>query len=254
MRLFLCRLSAVMLFGIAACTQSPSEKTQTMTLERLLELHADARGGKAALESVNAVDIRINITEPTFVVEGHYRASREGRMRIDIFADGQRVFTEAMNVDKGWQMFGDSEIADLSAEGEAALRRGIESNLYALHELPTLGYKLELLGETQRNGSVYWEVERTAPDGFSDHLFLEKASYLIASSIETSALHPDLDSTQVRKESLNSDFQEQDGIVFSRRSDTRNIETGEVVQTIIVTARTLNPTLDPAQFERPAQE
>ena len=175
-------------------------------------------------------------------------------MRIDIFADSQRVFTETLNGGSGWQMFGDGRIADLSPGGNEVLLRGIVGNLYGLHELPALGYELTLVGETERNGSVYWEIKKTAPDGFSEHLFLDKDTYLVMSDVETSALHPDVDSTETPQEAFYSDFRKEGGIVFSNRTEKRNLDTGEVMQTTQVTARTVNPDLSPSQFERPEPE
>jgi hypothetical protein len=74
-------------------------------------------------------------------------------MRIDVFAGEDRVFTEALGPEGGWQMFGDGTIADLSEDGDAALRRGVIANLYGLHELPALGYTLNFLGASERNGT-----------------------------------------------------------------------------------------------------
>lgn len=233
-------------FILSSCNASPE-----MTLDKLLDLHAEARGGKTALENVNTIEARVDITEPTFAVEGYYRASRDGKMRIDIFADGQRVFTEALNGEAGWQMFDDGEIADLSPEGEAALRRGVVSNLYGLHELPGLGYDLKLIGERERNGGVFWEIEKTAPDGFGEHLFLDKDTYLVMSEVETSALHPDIDSTQTPQETFYSDFRSSGGVLYPYTSEKRNLATGEIMQQTVATMHKTNPELEAGQFERP---
>lgn len=237
----------------AACAPDRSEpQAATMDLETLLDSHAQARGGKEVVESVRTVSVELEITEPGFTVTGRYRASRDGWMRIDVFAGGERVFTEALGPNGGWQMFGDGTIADLSPEGETALRRGIASNLYGLHELPGLGYELEFIGPASRTGSAYWELEMTAPDGFSQHLFFDKGTFLIASDIRTAALHPDIDSTQSRQETFYSDYGESGGLLYARKSEKKNLDTGEIMQTTITTDRRINEELAPAQFRRPA--
>lgn len=43
----------------------------------------------------------LDIVEPTFQVHAVYRADRNSRMRIDIYADGKRVFTEAHDGQRG---------------------------------------------------------------------------------------------------------------------------------------------------------
>ncbi|WDI30195.1 hypothetical protein PUV54_09505 [Hyphococcus flavus] len=246
------RIAFSILISIIFTACSPASE---ITLETLIDRNAEARGGKEAIESIRNVDIELLIVEPSFTVTGHYRATREGFMRIDVFAEGNRVFTEALGPDGGWQMFNDGEVADLSPGGDAALKRGVIGNLYGLHELPGLGYKLELVGSAERNGSAFWEVERTAPDGFSEHLFFDKDTFLQASSVETSALHPDLDSTEVRQESFILSYEEIDGVLFRSKSETRNLENGELMQTTTVTARTLNvDNIDASQFSRPAAE
>ncbi len=235
------------LFAISACAQQSD-----MTIENLLDRNADARGGKAAIEAVNTVEIDLHIVEPKYNFTANYRATRDGFMRIDVFADGTRVFTESLGPNGGWQMFGDGDLDALTPEGESALERGVIGNLYGLHELPSLGYTLELIGAAERNGGQYWEVEKTAPDGFSEHLFFDKDTFLVVSSIETSALHPDIDLTEVRQETFNIEHRETAGVLFGSKTEKRNLETGDIMQTVTVTARRMNEQLDPSQFERPA--
>ncbi len=241
--------AALTALAFAGCAPAPA-----MTIERLLDAHAEARGGKQALENIRTIIVDLEIVEPDFTVTGRYRASRDGQMRIDVYAGEDRVFTEALGPDGGWQMFGDGEVADLSPDGDAALQRGVIGNLYGLHELPALGYELTLIGESKRNGGQFWEVEQTAPDGFSVHLFFDKDTFLITSTVATSALHPDIDSTEVRQETFNSGHREIEGVVFSHKSETRNLDTGEIMQETTVTARQVNAVLEPGQFDRPQAE
>lgn len=247
MRFTLLAMAAILFVGCA-----PDDRE--MTLAKLLKLHTEARGGAEALENIESIIVDIDITEPTFQVAGHYRASRQGLMRIDIYAEGERVFTEALGPKGGWQMYRDGSIADVSPEGEAALENGLTGNLYGLHELQQRDYKFDFLGSAERNGGTFWEVERTAPDGSSQHLYFDKDTFLIASEIETNALHPDVDSTEVPQETFYSDYRETGGIIFSNKSETRNLDTGEVMQTIVTTSRELNPVLDPGQFLPPSAE
>ncbi len=245
-------LVVIALAFLAACSESPPEASPPdMTLETLLARHAEARGGAQAIEALKSTNVDVEITEPDFTVRGRYRATRDGYMRIDVYTDDTRVFTEALGPDGGWQMFDDGEIAELSENGAQALQRGIVSNLYGLHELPGLGYRLEFAGSTMRNGSAFWELTKTAPDGFSETLFLDKDTFLVASEIETAALHPDIDATKVRQETFHSDYEEIDGLVFAQTSEKKDLDTGKVIQTTAVTTREINPVLDESQFERP---
>lgn len=69
--------------------------------------------------------------------------------------------------------------------------------------------------------------------------------------IETSALHPDIDSTEVRQETFQSDYREAAGVMFSNFSEKKNLDTGDIMQTDIVKSRSVNTTIDPQIFKRP---
>lgn len=244
---------AIIILLLTACAREPSEIAPIASdLAALLDQHAEARGGKSAIEAIQSVSVTLEITEPTFTVSGYYRASRAGQMRIDIFDAGQKVFTEALEPDGGWQMFDDGTVSDLSTDGASALQRGLINNLYGLHELPGLGYDLDLIGSTERNNSTFWEIKITAPGGFSEHVFLDKDTFLISSKVETSALHPDLDPEKTHQETFFTDYRETGGVLFSHKSETRNIETGGLMQTAIVTSHDVNMALGKKEFRRPA--
>ncbi len=198
-------LSVLLMLLVIGCSPAP-EQHNPPSLDELLARHTEARGGAAAIEGVRTIKVELEIVEPTFTVTGTYVATREGHMRIDVFADGNRVFTEALGPDGGWQMFGDGRVADLSEDGKKALVRGIAGNLFGLHERVALGYKLELFGDVTKGGNPYFELEETTPDGFAKRLYMDPVSYQISGEIRTSALHPDVDNTEQRQESRNMDF------------------------------------------------
>lgn len=220
-------------------------------LASVLERHADARGGREALESVRVLEVELEITEPDFTVTGSYVATREGWMRIDIFAEGRRVFTEALGPGGGWQMHADGKAIDLSPEGERALRRGISNNLYALHELGELGFELKLLGRSEREGRKVWEIEQRASDGSTKRVLLDAVTYLVASEIKTAALHPDIDPTETEEETFYSDHRATAGVLFSTRSRKFDRRTGELLQETVVLERRVNGPVERARFLRP---
>ena len=78
-----------------------------VTLEQVVARHTEAVGGREAVERVRSVQYALTIVEPTFTVDGIYRADRKLRMRIDVVADGKRVCTEAYDGRAAWEMGGD---------------------------------------------------------------------------------------------------------------------------------------------------
>ncbi|MGD8681027.1 MAG: hypothetical protein PVJ33_11715 [Lysobacterales bacterium] len=237
---------------LAVCLAGCSASGAPMTLKRLVAANTEARGGAEAIENVHAVEFELEITEPGFTVAGHYRATREGFMRIDIFAGGERVYTEAVGPDGAWQMRKDETVGTPETEAGAAIkRRGIVGNLYGLHELAGLGYTLTFEGARTIAGKDYWVIEKRAPDGFSETVFLDKSSNLDVREVDTSALHPDLNPAKERFETMRLDYRPTAGVLFVRKSEKRNLATREVVQTVLVKSVRVNPTLDEALFQRP---
>lgn len=240
-------LSALLSLILLAC-----EPATELTLEQLLDRHAEARGGIDKLTNLNSVRIGLRITEPEFTVRGDYVAARDGHMRIDIYAGDERVFTEALSPHDGWQLHrGETTGIDLSPDGDKALERGLIGNLYALQELPDLGYRLSFAGTDSIVGEKFWVIDLTAPDRFTKRLFFDPESYLLVREQECSALHPDIDPTEYCFESRMERFASFDGIVYAQESRKYAVESGELVQTTEIESVQINPQFDNALFERP---
>ena len=68
-------------------------KSPTLALDELVRLHTDARGGQTAIEAIHNLEVKLHIVEPTYAADGVWRVDRRGRMRIDVFMNGRRVWT-----------------------------------------------------------------------------------------------------------------------------------------------------------------
>lgn len=221
------------------------------TLEQVLDRHAEARGGKEALERVASIELELAIEEPTFTVTGLYRASREGFVRIDIFNGDMRVFTEAIGPDGAWQMSSDGVVSEVSKAGIEALQRGIAGNLYSLHERERLGYQLEMVGFRKHWGEQRIVIEERTDTGFMRTYYLDPASFQIASSAERSALHPDLDDTASSQETFWTGSTKQHGVVFPALSVKEDLSSGKQIQRVEIKRREINPAFDRNIFARP---
>jgi len=248
----LARLPASMLL---LCTVSLAAGCQWVAapgLPGLIDRHTASRGGREAIETVQSVRFDLQISEPGFTVRGDYRANRDGFMRIDIYAGEERVFTEALGPDGGWQLLqAPAKPTRISQEGENILKRGLVGNLYGLHELQGLGYELSFAGRIIRDGQEFWAIDQTAPDGFSKRLFLDKSSYLVVRESEDSALHPDIDQTKTAQETRIDDYSVSNGVWFPGRSEKLDLASGEIIQTVIVKSVQVNPQIDYVIFNRP---
>ena len=241
---------SIVLGGIAlGCQAERSENP----FDDFLRRHAEARGGIQQIERLRSIEIDLEIEESTFKVRGKYIANRDGFARIDVFSTDrkERLFTEAITQNGGWQLRKNETVADdLSTEGRKALEKGRVFNLYGLHELQGQGFELRWLGRQTRDGKRYWAVEEVR-DGASRTVFYGLQSWLPERHIETTALHPDVDSNKVQTETFMTDYAPADGIMFARKTETRDATTGEVVQTVWVRRISVNPALDVRAFQRP---
>src|SRR5436190_110875 len=114
-------ISAVAVFGFCQCSRRPT------TAEEVIDHNTKAMGGRVALEAVQAVEFELHIADPTFAVDGTYFAARPGKMRVNVSAEGEHVFTEAFDGQKGWQWQRKNN-AEKPASGCATVARRCGSN------------------------------------------------------------------------------------------------------------------------------
>src|SRR6266545_7972349 len=96
------------------------ERSDSVSLDEIIERNTDAMGGRGAIEAVQSIQIELHIKDPSFEVDGTYYATRPGKMRIDVSADGKDVFTEAFDGRNGWQWEGKGEQKPTTEKATAA--------------------------------------------------------------------------------------------------------------------------------------
>lgn len=222
------------------------------TLEDVVKLNTEALGGRQAIEKVQSIEIHLTIQEPEFTVDAVYVADRKIRMRIDIYSGGKRVFTEAFDGKKGWQMGEDGIAKDASAEGTAALRNGIFlGKFFGLHELPSHGHRLQYEGSEVVENVSYHVLKLTLDTGKEVFLYIHPKTGLVERKRDVKALHPDMDPTKKWIESKNSDFRKVEGTLRSFKSEDKDLKTGGIIQTTTVKEVKINPPLQDSIFRKP---
>ena len=226
---------------------------RAVDLDTLVSKNAAARGGEPAIASVDAYESDIRIVEPQFAVDGTYVATRDGRMRIDVRSEGERVFTEALDRDRAWSWDPGNGARDTSATGAAALRHGIELpfKVFGLHEMRGRGHRLELAGTEILDGVAYHVLRATLSDGFEVTYYVNPETWLIERDRQRRALHVDVDPTPEWIETHYEDYRPVAGVLFPFRQVERRVATGEVLSTVTVSEVRVNPPLDPARFSPP---
>src|SRR5437016_13070292 len=182
--------AAILATASFGCSRSPT------TVDEVIERHTKAGGGRAASEAIQPIEFDIPMTGPKFEVDGTYFAARPGKMRIDVNAGGEHVFTEAFDGQKGWQWEGKGSAQKTATEkATAALRHGVElpGKLFGLHELKAPGHRIELAERENIDGIQYYVLRLTLNDGYSTTLYVDPKTWLITRRRDVRPLHVDVE-------------------------------------------------------------
>jgi hypothetical protein len=242
------RIPSMALALLAACRPAGDA-----AIDALVAKNTDARGGAAAMASVDAYEADIRIVEPKFAVDGTYAATRDGRMRVDIHSGGERVFTEALDHDRAWSWNPEQGVREASPAGAAALRHGIELpfKLFGLHEMRGRGHRLELAGDETLDGVAFHVLRVTLADGFEVTYYLNPGTGLIERDRQRRAMHVDVDPTEEWIETRYENWRPVAGVLFPFRQVERRVATGELLSTVTVAAIRVNPPFDASRFSPP---
>lgn len=224
-----------------------------LTLAEIIQRNTQAVGGQQAIESVKSIEISLRIEEPEFTVDAVYVAERKGRMRIDIYSEGQRVYTEAFDGAKGWQAGAEGPAKDSTPKGSAALFHGIvmPGKLYGLHEMSSLGNQLELLDREVIEGISYYVLKLTLTDGYNLKYYINPDTWLIDRSRDVRALHPDVDPTPTTIEGRLMDYTQVDGVNRAFKMEEYDVEKGQRLQKGTIKEIKYNVELPDSLFSRP---
>ncbi len=239
----------VCLLGFFSYAQAES----SITLDDLIRNHTKAMGGEEAIENIKSLQYKLQITEPTFNVEGVYSADRNLHMRIDIYSKGKWVYAEGFDGKNGWESDKENGPAkDATAEAAPALWHGIlmPDKMFGLHESESVGSKVNLEGREKLDGVNYYRIKLTMKDGFSIYFYINPDNWRIDRSRDFTALHPDIDPSKKSFETRFSDFRIQDGVLRSFRSEKYDLKSGDKVQTTVIQSIETNPKLDPKMFHK----
>ena len=209
-------------------------------------------GGRAAIEAIQSIEFDLHITDPKFEVDGTYFAARPGKMRIDVNAGGDHVFTEAFD---GQKMDGKAKALSQKPATEkatAALRHGVElpGKLFGLHELKARGHRIELAERENIDGIQYYVLRLTLNDGYATTLYVDPNSWLITRRRDVRPLHVDVDPTPTTIEQRSFDFRTISGVQFAFASSETDLQSGKVLETTVVRSVKINPPLVPSIFEK----
>lgn len=213
-----------------------STTAHALSLDEILHRNTQAMGGAPAWAQVESVRFELEIREPGVEATATYIAARDGRMRIDVFVGGERVYAEGLDGERAWQWTPDGGVQPQGAAGAAALRHGIETpgKFHTLEQVRSRGARVELVatGGLARPGE--WQVRVTLADGAVVDYFIDRETFLATREVSRRAFHPDADPTEVPVETVHGEPFFVDGVLRFRRSEQRNLDTGAWLGTTVV--------------------
>lgn len=245
-RIFCPLLLSACVSVLAACVHAP----EPVGLTFIVAKNAAATGSDSGIQSME-IDFTMQDGGKTYAAV--YRVTRDGRMRIDIYSKGARVYTEAYDGHAGWDHGSDAEAAAPDPHGDT-LWHGTQfpGNIFSLDDMQKNGHHLEYMGRETLQGVDYYVVKLTLSDGFETYRYVNPQSWLIECGRDYRAFHPALDPKQTWVQTCWSDFRPVQGVVRPFLSVNTDLASGHELARQAVTAYKINPTFDPAIFAAPA--
>ncbi len=245
---YLAQLGLLGLISMAAIASAPGAETSLSTI--LKKNHEATRGG-SEIGSIRTMDLTLNISEADYTLAARYRAAADGRMRIDVFAGDERVFSEGKDELGVWEWPGGQEAPqNVQHEGVGALEHGIEFNLFSLSELSERGHSIELVGEEKHDEATYFVLKITLRDGFETYRLVNTETWLVDISRDYRAFHPGVNADKEHLETRYDQWQTTSGILHASRSRTFNITTDAIVATAKVMQTNYNIAQSQLNLER----
>lgn len=191
--LFICLYSL-----LASCnSQSGSNTPKDITLSDIIAQNTKALGGAQAIDATQNITVISQLKDRKYLDSVHFMADRMGRMRIDIYNNDKRVYTESFDGTNGHQWSPQKGQSPASEKGTVALSHTpqLPGHIFQLKDLVSNGHKLALVDQETIDDTLFYVLKLTLDDGFEVYYYVHSESMLITRSRSQRALHVDVDST-----------------------------------------------------------
>lgn len=239
---------------LAACVLPITLSATAADLDTLLERNHEAHGG-ASFSRIKSVRVELLISEPGFEVRGTYQATRDGLMRIDVYAGDERVFAEGISPVCAWSWSPKQPVGKrggcVGKTEAATLRHGLElpGLFYTLKDVRDRGAEVELIGSVGSASGPEWQLRVTLEDGFSRDYYIDQETHRITRARDFRAFHPAIDATKVLIETRFESPIWVEGVLRFQRQVNVNVDSGETLGTTSVLGLEFNPGLSAEVFE-----
>lgn len=238
---------AALLIGAALAAEAPP-----VTVDTVVTRTVKAMGGAEALRNLRNVRLAVEWTEAGRRFKGDYRATRDGRMRIDVFVEGKRVYSEGLDRRGAWEQPGEgAPVANVGAAARDALLHGISFRFDGIWFARESGHDLTYVGTDIVDGASYHVMRLKLTDGFQTYFYVNALSWLPDRRRDERAYHPSADPKKIMIETVQSDFSRRCGVQLPLASRDLNLATGETLSENRVTEALCNVDDAALELERP---
>lgn len=220
---------------------------KSQTVDEVIDNHIKAIGGLDRLMALKSVKFTGKFSGGGFEVPVTYVIKRKDMMRMDITFQGNAQIT-AFDGTTAWQISpwtGKKDAEKLPKESEKEMRNQADIE-GALVNYKDKGYKAELLGKEDMEGSEVYKIKLTDKDGDIKNYYLDAQSYLILK--ETSKRK--IKEKEINSETLYGNYQQVEGITFPMALDIREAGSQDGQKGVMEKVE-LNVEIDDSYFKMP---
>jgi outer membrane lipoprotein-sorting protein len=236
-------LAALAILGLSA---------QAQTVDDVIAKNIQARGGIDKLKSIQTLRMSGKVDLGSIILPVTITSARPGKIRIEFTVQGL-TGVQAYDGKGGWQLMPFQGKKDPEALGGDELKQFSHDADFdgPLVNYKDKGYKAELIGKEQIEGTDAYKIKVTLKDGDIRYIFLDADSYLEIEEREKVTVR----GSQQDVKTVMGDYKEVEGLMFAFSLHTVvEGDTGPMPgdRKITVEKFEINPKLEEGIFEMPA--
>ncbi len=220
------------------------------SVDELIDNYAEAMGGADKLLSIQTLKLTGNYSGNGLEIPMVTIVKRDGKARMDLTYQGMNM-TRACDQNTGWMinpLQGNKEADKLPAEEvkEMKKRAEIEGELINYKKK---GYKAELLGKDDFEGTEVYKIRITDKDGDKTYYFMDVSTYLI---LKDNAKRK-VGEKEILSETLYGNYQKTDGVMFPMSIEFKEVGDNQGQKVTIEKVET-NVSVDDSFFKMPTSK
>lgn len=230
-----------------------SSISYAQTVEEVIDQYLENTGGAAEWAKLSSVKMEGNISVQGMDIPLEIVQTKEGKMYMKFQLQGQEIVQQAFDGTEAWGVnFMTMKAEKSDGETTENMKREMGDFPDPFLDLKSKGYKAELLGKENVEGTECYKVKLTKKPLLVDGAEVENISFYFFDSENFVPIMVEKEmkvgpAKGMTSQTLMSDYQEVDGLYFpfAITEKAKGAPQGQAISIIKVI---LNPTLDPAAF------